>query len=189
MKRIFDLVVALLLAPVALVLCVLVAIPILVECRSSPFFWQVRLGKHERPFRLLKLRTMAVGTRDAASHEVGASHILRTGVVLRKLKIDELPQIWNVLTGDMSLVGPRPGLPLQAELTEARREHRVFDLRPGITGLSQIEGLDMSTPWELAVSDARYIGGWSLRQDISILLHTAFGKGAGDAASAAKGKL
>lgn len=183
MKRVFDLIIASLLAPVALTVCILVAIPIMIECRGSPFFRQVRLGQHERLFRLLKLRTMAIGTKDAASHEIGTSTVLRTGVVLRKLKIDELPQIWNVLIGDMSFVGPRPGLPVQTELTKSRREYGVYDLRPGITGLSQIEGLDMSTPHALAISDARYLGKWSPRQDIAILLGTAFGKGFGDAAA------
>lgn len=184
-KRVFDIALSLLGLPPALVICGLVAIPIWLECGGSPFFWQVRLGKDERPFRLLKLRTMAIGTQQTGSHDVGRASILKTGAILRKLKIDELPQLWNVLLGDMSLVGPRPGLPVQQDLTDARRAERVYALRPGITGLAQIDGIDMSTPKLLAKRDACYLGPWSLKQDISILVQTLVGKGRGDAAKPA----
>ena len=183
MKRVFDLLLSILAVPFALPLCIIAGAAIWFECRASPFFWQSRLGRNEAPFRLLKLRTMAVDTIQAASHEVGASQILRTGRIIRKTKIDELPQLWNVLKGEMSLVGPRPGLAVQLELTAARREYDVFALEPGITGISQIAGLDMSSPWELAKLDATYAQPWSVHTDLRILVRTVLGKGSGDAAA------
>ncbi len=188
MKRIFDVLLGLALAPIALVACVLVALPIVLESRASPLFFQTRLGVRERPFRLLKLRTMHVATPSVASHEVGANNILVTGRLLRQLKIDELPQIWNVLNGTMSFVGPRPGLPNQLDLTEARRRHDVFALVPGITGVAQIRGIDMSTPERLAEVDKTYDQPWSLARDLRILWATATGAGAGDAAASAAGR-
>src|SRR3546814_8541941 len=102
---------------------------------------------------------MAPGTREGASHEVGVSTLLASGRVYRRLKIDELPQLWNVLAGSMSLVGPRPHLPSQTVLTEERRKSGVLRMKPGITGVSQVAGLDMSDPMRLAVSDASCMGG------------------------------
>ena len=188
MKRLFDVILALALAPVAFIACLIAAIPIALEAKASPLFFQTRLGLRETPFRLLKLRTMHVATPSVASHEVGSSSILVTGSVLRRLKIDELPQIWNVLNGSMSFVGPRPGLPNQIELTEARRQHGVFKLVPGITGEAQIRGIDMSTPEILAEIDKSYDQPWSLAQDLRILWATATGAGSGDAAAASDGR-
>lgn len=182
MKRCFDLFLAIALAPIAVILCLLAAIPIAVECRGVPFFVQTRLGKNERPFKLLKIRTMHISTPSAGSHEIGSQYILTAGKMLRKLKIDELPQVWNVLNGTMSFVGPRPGLPNQCDLTKMRRRHGVFALIPGITGISQIQGLDMSTPEQLALSDKIYDRPWSLIGDLKILARTLQGKGSGDAA-------
>lgn len=183
MKRVFDLVVCSFMIPAALPICLVAAVAILIECKASPFFWQVRLGHNETPFRLLKLRTMAVDTIQAASHEVNQRQILNVGRILRAIKIDEMPQLWNVLTGDMSLVGPRPGLPLQQELTAARRAFNVFELIPGITGISQIAGIDMSSPWDLAKLDASYNQPWRVDRDLIILLRTVLGNGSGDAAT------
>lgn len=183
MKRFFDFVLGLILAPIAITACLLVALPIAIEARASPLFLQTRLGLRERPFRLLKLRTMHVSTPSIASHEVGTNSILATGRLLRRLKIDELPQIWNVLNGTMSFVGPRPGLPNQHELIEARRVHGVFALVPGITGVAQIGGIDMSTPVKLAIADKTYDVPWSLLRDLRIIWATGTGAGSGDAAA------
>lgn len=182
MKRTLDLTIAVMCAPFAILIGLVAAIPIALECRASPFFRQERLGRHERPFLLLKLRTMHVSTRQGGSHEVGQSSILKTGRWIRRLKIDELPQLWNVLRGEMSLVGPRPGLPMQQELLEARRAFGIFEMKPGITGVSQIRGIDMSRPWELAKHDALYLVPWRFSYDLSLLLTTAIGGGNGDAA-------
>ena len=183
MKRFFDLIVSCSVLPLAIPICLVAAVAIWIECKASPFFWQIRIGRNETPFRLLKLRTMAVDTIQAASHEVNRQQILRVGQIIRAIKIDELPQLWNVLTGDMSLVGPRPGLPLQQELITARRQYNVFELLPGITGVSQIAGMDMSSPWELAKLDATYNQSWRVTRDLSILCRTILGSGSGDAAT------
>lgn len=188
MKRLFDVLLALVAAPIALIICLLVAIPIALECRASPLFFQKRLGRGEKPFRLLKLRTMQPSTPSVASHKVEADNILVTGRILRRLKIDELPQIWNVLNGTMSFIGPRPGLPNQLDLLEARRAHGIFALSPGITGVAQIAGIDMSTPEKLAMADKSYIGPWSMARDIRILWATATGAGVGDAAAISAGR-
>lgn len=183
MKRIFDIMLGLMLAPIALPLCLLIAIPIALESRASPLFFQTRLGFREQPFRLLKMRTMHAATPSVASHHINANSILVTGRLLRRLKIDELPQIWNVFNGTMSFVGPRPGLPTQLDLLAARREHGVFALMPGITGVAQIRGIDMSTPETLAIADKSYDQPWSLIRDLRILWATGRGAGSGDAAA------
>lgn len=183
-KRLFDLLVALAVAPFAIPICLLAALPILYETGgATPFFRQIRVGRNGVPFAILKLRTMAPGTREGASHEVGVSTLLACGGVYRRFKIDELPQLWNVLSGSMSLVGPRPHLPSQILLHEERRKTGVLGMMPGITGVSQVAGLDMSDPARLAESDAAYRGDWSLVKDLEILWQTIMGRGNGDAAS------
>ena len=107
----------------------------------------------------------------------------RSGRWIRRLKIDELPQLWNVLRGDMSFVGPRPCLPSQLVLIEARREVGVLALQPGITGVAQVAGLDMSDPARLAVADSAYCGAWSIGRDLNLLVRTFAGQGGGDAAA------
>lgn len=184
-KRIFDIILGLALAPFALLACLLVALPIALESRASPLFFQIRLGYRERPFKLLKLRTMHVSTPSLASHQVSANNILVSGRLLRRFKIDELPQLWNVINGTMSFVGPRPGLANQPELTTARRKHDVFAMIPGITGVAQLQGIDMSTPELLADVDRSYDQPWSIRRDLRILWATATGAGSGDAAATA----
>ena len=147
---------------------------------GSPIFCQQRLGRNQKPFTLIKFRTMHVGTASVASHLVSTSSITFFGRFLRRTKLDELPQLWNVLKGEMSLVGPRPGLFNQEELTEARQRHGVFAVRPGITGLSQINEIDMSTPELLAKTDAEMIRTMSITNYFKYVLLTVIGKGSGD---------
>lgn len=181
-KRILDFVLALLLAIPAAFACGVAAFLIWFDDRANPLFVQTRLGRDEKPFRLVKLRTMQVGTGDHPSHEAGRHNITRVGAFLRRTKLDELPQLWNVLCGDMSFVGPRPGLPSQTELADCRRRYGVHRMVPGITGVSQVRGLDMSTPERLAQTDAIYLTDWSFKRDIQLLVETASGGGRGDAA-------
>lgn len=162
--------------PVILVLGMLVRM-------SSPgpaIFRQTRLGRHEVPFTCLKLRTMAQGTPAAGTHEVSEAAVTPLGKVLRRLKLDELPQLWNVLVGEMSLVGPRPGLPQQLELSEQRRLRGVYTARPGITGPGQINDIDMSTPMELAEIDASYALSPTVGVYIRCIVLTVSGRGQGD---------
>ena len=181
MKRLFDISFAIILIIPATVLVALASLLIKLESSGSAIFRQERVGRHQKLFTMIKLRTMAVGTGDRASHEVSSSQITKVGRILRKTKIDELPQIWSVLVGDMSFVGPRPCLPTQTELIEARNQLDVFSVLPGITGPAQIEKIDMSTPMKLAKVDGRYVAERSTRSDIYYIFATAFGKGSGDA--------
>ncbi|MCT8772285.1 sugar transferase, partial [Glaesserella parasuis] len=113
---------------------------------GSPIFIQERVGKNKKPFKLIKFRTMNVNTASVASHLAGSSSITKLGRFLRKTKIDELPQLINVLKGEMSLVGPRPNLFNQKELIQEREKYSVYDVLPGITGLAQLSDIDMSIP-------------------------------------------
>ena len=147
---------------------------------GSPLFIQTRVGLNKSPFKLVKFRTMSKETASVASHLANTSSITTFGGFLRKTKLDELPQLWNVLKGEMSLVGPRPGLFNQEELTEARDRYGVFKVRPGITGLSQVNEIDMSTPELLAKSDAKMIAEMSVTNYFKYIFQTVAGKGSGD---------
>jgi lipopolysaccharide/colanic/teichoic acid biosynthesis glycosyltransferase len=146
---------------------------------GSPLYFQKRVGRHQKPFTLVKFRTMRIGTPSIATHNAPADAVTRFGAILRRTKIDELPQLWNVLVGDMSLVGPRPNLFSQTELINAREERGVYSVRPGITGLAQINHVDMSTPQILANIDAKMIEEHSLQCYFSIIVQTALGSGTG----------
>lgn len=147
---------------------------------GSPLFLQKRVGRNKKPFTLVKFRTMKVDTASVASHLASASSITRMGGFLRKTKLDELPQLWNVLKGEMSLVGPRPNLFSQHELIAARDALGVYNVRPGITGLAQVNDIDMSTPALLAETDARMIREMSLGSYFRLIVQTVTGKGRGD---------
>jgi len=149
---------------------------------GSPLFRQERVGRFEKPFILVKFRTMSKEAISVASHLSDSTKITRFGSFLRKTKLDELPQLWNVLKGDMSLVGPRPGLYNQEELREARKAHGAFNARPGITGLAQLTGIDMSTPELLAETDAKMLKKLSIVDYFKYIIMTITGKGQGDAA-------
>jgi len=148
---------------------------------GSPLFIQERVGKDQKPFNLIKFRTMKVSTESVASHLVDNTSITKLGKVLRKTKLDELPQLINVLKGEMSLVGPRPNLFNQKDLIEARDKVGVYEVLPGITGLAQLSGIDMSTPERLAKKDKEMIDTINLKNYFSYILNTALGKGSGDA--------
>ena len=147
---------------------------------GSPLFRQTRVGRRQRPFVLVKFRTMRVDTASVASHLASSAAITPLGGFLRRTKLDELPQLWNVLMGDMSLVGPRPGLFNQEELTAARDAAGVYAVRPGITGLAQVNEIDMSTPDLLARTDARMIASMSVWNYFRYILMTVAGRGSGD---------
>ena len=135
---------------------------------------QQRVGKDGEEFELLKLRTMVVGAEKlGAGYAVdrGDPRITRTGRLLRRLSIDELPQLWNVVRGEMSLIGPRPTLRYQVERYDERQRRRL-EVKPGITGWAQIHGRD-EIPWEERFElDAWYVDNWSLALDARILLAT-----------------
>nr|WP_306670813.1 MULTISPECIES: sugar transferase [unclassified Endozoicomonas] len=147
---------------------------------GSPLFSQERVGRYKKPFVLVKFRTMQVDTISVASHLVPSSSITPLGRFLRKTKLDELPQLWNVLVGDMSLVGPRPNLFNQKKLIEAREQLGVYNVLPGVTGLAQVRQIDMSTPELLARTDSQMIRSLTLQDYFKYILMTATGRGRGD---------
>ncbi len=147
---------------------------------GSPVFTQKRVGKKQKPFTLIKFRTMSVDTKSVPSHLASTASITKMGGFLRKTKVDELPQLINVLKGEMSLVGPRPCLFNQEDLIAERETRGVFDVLPGITGLAQVNEIDMSTPKLLAEWDQRMISQFSLADYFRYILMTVAGKGSGD---------
>jgi len=178
-QRFFDIILSglalILLLPFALIVCGACYLD-----TRSPFFLQVRVGREQRPFTLFKFRTMYPETPSKASHLIDAALITRFGKLLRRTKLDELPQLWNVFIGDMSLVGPRPCLFNQRELIQERADFGIFSVRPGITGTSQIKGIDMSTPKLLAQTDAYMLKSLDTALYFKLIFLTAFGKGLGD---------
>jgi O-antigen biosynthesis protein WbqP len=143
-------------------------------------FFQERVGLNQNPFMLLKFRSMHLNTKAVATHLVKVSSITKWGSFLRKSKLDELPQLFNVLLGDMSFVGPRPNLLNQIELIDAREKKRVYSVRPGITGLAQINKIDMSTPQLLAETDEKMIKQLDIIHYFKYIFLTIFGNGFGD---------
>lgn len=180
-KRLVDLVFAISIIVLFWWLLALVWLAIRLHSPGPGLFRQVRVGRGGVPFTCYKFRTMKQGTTQAGTHEVSAIAVTDgLGSFLRRSKIDELPQVLNILRNEISLVGPRPCLPVQVALVEARRRRGVLDVNPGITGLAQIEGIDMSDPERLARRDAEYVVLQSLMLDLGILIATGLGSGQGD---------
>lgn len=147
---------------------------------GSPLFKQERVGRFQKPFTLVKFRSMRLGTVSVATHLANSDAITSFGHFLRRTKLDELPQLWNVFKGEMSLVGPRPCLFNQKELVAERAARGVFNARPGITGLAQVNEIDMSTPLLLAETDARMLQSLTVADYFRYILQTISGKGTGD---------
>jgi len=172
-KRVFDVIVSLIGLTLSVPLFLLVALLVRLDSRGPVFFVQPRLGRHGRVFLLYKFRTMFDAPRES-THEIlpGNPDVTPLGGFLRRFKIDELPQLWNVLRGDMSIVGPRPALPRQAEeLDEVGRVR--LEVRPGLTGLAQVHGnvyLSWPERWRY---DRDYVMRLSAPLDLWILWQTA----------------
>ncbi len=175
MKRLFDLVLAL---PAALILALPIAVVALAVRLTSPgpaLYWSDRVGRHNRIFRMPKFRSMRIDTPAVATHllENPAQWLTPIGPFLRKSSLDELPQLWSILRGDMSFVGPRPALFNQNDLIALRTEAGVHELVPGLTGWAQVYGRDeIPIPQKVAL-DAEYLRRRSLAFDVRILWLTA----------------
>ena len=141
---------------------------------GSPLFIQKRVGYNLKFFFLIKFRTMPKGVRSVGTHLVRNIKLSSFGYFLRRTKLDEIPQLFNVLSGDMSLVGPRPCLFNQKKLISERKKREVFKVRPGITGLAQISGINMKTPTLLAKTDQKMIKNMSLNNYFYYIFKTIF---------------
>lgn len=168
--KIFSAICFLLISPVI----ILSMIFIFIEDGLPIIFTQKRLGINQKEFNIYKLRTMKKNTPNKGTHEIKEDKLLNVGIFLRKLKIDELPQVLNYINGDINLVGPRPGLPSQKELAKFRENNNIFDIKPGITGLAQVLGYDMSDPKLLSKIDKIYLNNQSTNLKLKILLATFY---------------
>tara|TARA_A100001011_G_scaffold134132_1_gene141390 strand:- start:381 stop:956 length:576 start_codon:yes stop_codon:yes gene_type:complete len=148
------------------------ALMIIIEDGMPIFFIQERIGKDNTIFKIIKIRTLKMGAPNTGTHQLDQKYQLVCGKLFRKIKLDEFPQLINVLIGDINLIGPRPGLTSQKELTKLRSAKGVYEIKPGITGLSQVLGYDMSNPIKLAEIDKLYIENKSIYMDFLILLGT-----------------
>ena len=171
MIRLFDIILSIVGLILFLPLFLLILLIGLLDT-GSPIFLQKRVGLNLEIFLLVKFRTMKLNTLSLGTHLVDKSNITFYGYYLRKFKLDELPQLWNVLKGDMSLVGPRPCLLSQKRLVKERKIRKVFKVKPGITGLAQISGINMRTPMLLSKTDLKMIKKMSLSNYFYYILRT-----------------
>lgn len=176
MKRLFDLVLCAVAAVLLVVPCTVVAILVKLTSPGPALYWSDRVGRHNRIFRMPKFRSMRIGTPAVATHLLSdpTSHLTPIGGFLRKSSLDELPQLWSIIKGDMSFVGPRPALFNQHDLIELRTQCGVHELPPGLTGWAQINGRDeLPIPQKVAL-DFEYAQRHSLGFDMRILFMTAW---------------
>ncbi|MEC5212815.1 O-antigen biosynthesis protein WbqP [Polaromonas sp. CG_9.5] len=171
LKRIFDLLLALAAAVVLAVPVLLVAMAVRLTSAGPALYWSDRVGRHNKIFKMPKFRSMRVGTPAVATHLLAdaRSHLTPIGSFLRKSSLDELPQLWSILVGDMSFVGPRPALFNQHDLIELRTQRGVHELVPGLTGWAQVNGRDELPIPDKVKLDAQYLQRQSLGFDIRIL--------------------
>lgn len=175
MKRPLDFVLAVLVLVVLLIPICLVALGVRLTSKGPVIYWSDRVGRNNKIFRMPKFRTMRIDTPVVATHLLQNPQFYLTsiGSFLRRSSLDELPQIWSILNGDMSFVGPRPALFNQDNLISLRTQHGVHVLRPGLTGWAQINGRDELSVDEKVKLDAEYLSLASVRFDFFILLRTA----------------
>ncbi len=175
MKRLFDITVSFIALILLCPLLLLVSLMIFLDDGSPVIFKQSRVGKDNQLFNIYKFRTMKRDTVNVASAELENPDacITKTGRFLRKSSLDELPQLINILKGDMSFVGPRPLIPEESEIRELRAKYNVYSVRPGMTGLAQINGRDTISDDEKAAYDKQYVESRSFFGDIGIIIRTA----------------
>jgi O-antigen biosynthesis protein WbqP len=171
MKRLFDLALALVALGLFALPLLVVALLVRLTSPGPVLYWSDRVGRHNKIFRMPKFRSMRVGTPAVATHLLKASDAYLTpiGSFLRKSSLDELPQLWSILKGDMSFVGPRPALFNQDDLIALRTERRVHELVPGLTGWAQVNGRDELPIPEKVLLDAEYLNRRSFCFDLRIL--------------------
>ena len=174
MKRVLDFIISLFALIILSPLFLLVALIILIGDGTPVLFRQKRVGKNNELFTIYKFRTMKRGTENVASGKLENANakITKFGRILRATSIDELPQLFNILNGTMSLVGPRPLIPEETEIRKLREKYNVYSIRPGITGWAQVNGRDNISLEQKALLDKEYVEKQSLGFDIKILIMT-----------------
>jgi O-antigen biosynthesis protein WbqP len=174
MKRFFDLLLAAFVSLLLVAPCGLVAIMIRITSRGPILYWSDRVGRYNGIFKMPKFRSMRVGTPAVATHLLSDpdSHLTPIGSLLRKSSLDELPQLWSIIKGDMSFVGPRPALFNQSDLIELRTQSGVHRLVPGLTGWAQVNGRDELPISQKVALDIEYLHRKSIKFDIHILFLT-----------------
>ena len=173
-KRVMDLVITLLAVVVFSLPIIIIAILIKTNCQGPVLFWSKRVGQRGKNFDMPKFRTMYVGTPILSSNDLSCpdAHVTKIGKMLRTTSLDELPQLWCVLRGNMSLVGPRPALINQTHLLKLRNKHGIQNLKPGITGLAQIKGRDDLSDEAKVSFELEYLNSVGIVADMVILLNT-----------------
>lgn len=184
-KRTLDIIVSLIAITILMPLLVVVAIGIRLDSYGPILFVQRRIGVGDKEFLMYKFRTMKIGTPEVATDKLqeSQSYITKLGYYLRKYSVDELPQLFNVLLGDMSLVGPRPALYNQYDLRQMRKGEGIDTIRPGVTGWAQVNGRDEISLQEKVHLDLVYLLQQSVLLDIKILVMTVFSISSGDGVS------
>ena len=175
MKRLFDVFLTVVVAVILLVPCTVVALLVKITSPGPVLYWSGRVGRHNRIFKMPKFRSMRTGTPAVATHLLADpdAYITPVGRFLRKSSLDELPQLWSIIKGDMSFVGPRPALFNQDDLIAQRTQYGVHELVPGLTGWAQVNGRDeLPIPQKVAL-DKEYAQRQSIAFDIKILSLTA----------------
>jgi O-antigen biosynthesis protein WbqP len=175
MKRTFDLLLATFAAIVLIVPVVLVALMVRLTSKGPALYWSDRVGRHNRIFKMPKFRSMRTDTPAVATHLLHdpAKYLTPVGSFLRKSSLDELPQLWSIIKGDMSFVGPRPALFNQHDLVELRSRAGVHELLPGLTGWAQVNGRDELPIPKKVLLDVEYLKNKSLWLDVKIIFLTA----------------
>lgn len=175
-KRLLDFVFSLFMIAVLFPILVIITVIVAIDTKGSPFFTQLRMGRNGKPFKIYKFRSMSADAPAAvATHKLENpdQYISKVGNLIRKTSVDELPQLFNVLKGDMSFIGPRPVVLAEEDLISLRHKNGADRVRPGITGLAQIRGRDNVIIVEKAAHDAEYAENYSLKLDFRILCITA----------------
>jgi len=175
MKRTFDLLLAAFAAVVLMVPVILVAVLVRLTSKGPALYWSDRVGRHNKIFKMPKFRSMRTNTPAVATHLLNdpAKYLTPVGSFLRKSSLDELPQLWSIIKGDMSFVGPRPALFNQHDLVELRTRAGVHELLPGLTGWAQVNGRDELPIPKKVMLDAEYFKNKSFWLDVKIILLTA----------------
>lgn len=176
MKRLFDIILSFLLLVILIIPFLLISLVILIDDGGPAIFTQSRVGKGNKLFNIYKFRSMKKDTRNTATAELTEADecITRTGKILRKTSIDELPQLINILRGEMSFVGPRPLIPEEDEIRKLREKYNVYSVKPGMTGLAQVYGRDSLSDEEKAKLDKEYVEKQSILLDVKIMLRTVY---------------